>query len=299
MLEEIFGYSIQGEIAERRVWDGKKIKAYKAASTMNGDQVVVSHLLPYYGYHMFNDIFKIYDHNKHKFLDSLYRETERFSRICHSGVANIIQYGIQGNDFFIIEEYIDGVSLDCYIRSYRGAMPEDVTIKVMSKILMAVEYMHCAGIMHKHINPFNIVLSWEGQLKIIGLCENIADELVAIYSNKYGPSSFDPFYGTRKLTGYESYEEINGEKTGYRSDIYSAGKLLFYMVSGTDVIDITSTNTDFDVAMKIVKEPLPKIRNINPAVSKRMQEIVEKATAITPELRYQSCKEFLDVLTIT
>lgn len=234
----------------------------------------------------------------------LQQEAENLSSLNHPNIVQFKNYHIdeEGN-VYLIMEYVDGLSLDQYIRRETGLIVESRICPIFEPILDAVGYAHKRGahgrgIMHLDIKPANIIIKKEktsdGEEKIVpkildfGIAQIIKTEDVVITG---GP--------TKKLImgtpSYMSPEQTKGENLDSRSDIYSLGVLLHQMLIGRPPYD-TTTLSEFDINRKVMEDPLPRIKSYYEQHSTRVQKVIDKATAKDRNNRYQTCEEFKKAL---
>jgi len=271
MSQEILNYRIEREIGE-----GGMSRVYKGIDPKTGQQVAIKELLPHLSHH---------EEVRQRFR----REAQVMAILNHPHIVRLIRYEEVGNNLYLVQEYVDGMNLARYVGEHRGALPEADAIRLFRQILEALSYAHEAGVVHRDIKPSNILLTPTGDVKILdfGIARIVGDE----------SGGFRTKTGTRIGTvAYMSPEQVNAKADiDHRSDIYSAGVLLHHMLTGRAPYDM-GTDSEFEVQMKIVKEPLPRMREINSALSEKMQRVVDKATAKGRDARYQSCRAFLQAL---
>jgi len=271
MPQEILNYRIEREIGE-----GGMSRVYKGVDPKTGQQVAIKELLPHLSHH---------DEVRQRFC----REAQVMAILNHPHIVRLIRYEEVGDNLYLVQEYVDGMNLARYVGEHRGALPEADAIRLFRQILEALSYAHEAGVVHRDIKPSNILLTPIGDVKILdfGIARIVGDE----------SGGFRTKTGTRIGTVvYMSPEQVNAKADiDHRSDIYSAGVLLHHMLTGRAPYDM-GTDSEFEVQMKIVGEPLPRMRDVNPGVSEQMQRIVDKATAKGRDARYQSCGAFLQAL---
>ena len=234
----------------------------------------------------------------------LQQEAQNLSSLNHPNIVQFKNYHIdeQGN-IYLIMEYVDGLSLDQYIRKETGLIVESRICPIFEPILDAVGYAHKRGahgkgIMHLDIKPANIIIKKEktsdGEEKIVpkildfGIAQIIKTEDVVITG---GPTK-KVIMGT---PSYMSPEQTKGESLDSRSDIYSLGVLLHQMLIGRPPYD-TTTLSEFDINRKVMEDPLPRIKSYYEQHSTRVQKVIDKATAKDRKDRYQSCEEFKKAL---
>lgn len=271
MLQKILNYRI-----ERKIGEGGMSLVYKGIDQKTGQQVAIKERHPDLAHQ--NEV-------KQRFL----REAQVMAILNHPHIVRLIRYVESGNGQYIVQEYVDGMNISRYITDHRGAIPEVVAVHLFRQILDALSYAHDNGVVHRDIKPSNILMTLTGDVKVLDF--GIARIVGAEFGN------FLTKTGTRIGTiVYMSPEQVRAEKViDHRSDIYSLGVLLHHMLTGKAPYDM-DTESQFEVPMKIVKELLPRMRNIYSEVSDKMQQIVDKATEKSREARYQSCGEFLQAL---
>ncbi len=215
------------------------------------------------------------------------KEAALMANLSHPNIVALYDYLETAEAIYIILEYIEGITLDYYIHSVSGAIPEERAIEVFSKILDAVGYAHQRGIVHRDLKPANIMISPIGNIKVLdfGIAKNIYDKTDTQLTQ----------IGMRMGTiYYMSPEQIRARELDQRSDIYSLGICLFEMIAAQN--PYINENSEFDISQKIVHEPLPSLRKFYPKASERIQKIINKATAKNPTERFQSIEAFQEAL---
>lgn len=209
-------------------------------------------------------------------------EASAMAHLQHPNIVTLYDYTESEDGLFLIMEYVEGHELDHYIKNVTGPIGEEEIEKIMAQTLGAFEYAHAKGIVHRDIKPSNILLTAEGQVKVLdfGIAKLLdADKTLTKTGTQMG------------TVLYMSPEQVKGEKVDQRSDIYALGVTLFQMATGQ--APYRSDTTEFEVYNQIVRDPLPKASTIYPGASEKIDTIIAKATAKDLKNRYQNCEEFL------
>jgi serine/threonine protein kinase len=213
-------------------------------------------------------------------------EAKVLSALTHQNIVTLFDFTEFENNLVIIMEYVEGNSLEYIIGNVVGAIPEVRCIRIFEQILNAFSFAHGKGVVHRDIKPSNILLQSDDVPKILdfGIAKILHGDMNL---TKTGTKIGTVFY--------MSPEQILGKPVDFRTDIYSLGVTLFEMLSGKKPYDENITS-EYLIQEKIIKEPLPSIRTIYPAVSERMEYIVNKATSKYPDERFRNCDEFREAL---
>lgn len=217
-------------------------------------------------------------------------EAKTLSGLLHPNIVTLFDFTEFENSFCIIMEYIQGTALDVIIRKVQGYIPEHRSIKIMEKILSAFSYAHSKGIIHRDIKPSNIIIQDNDEPKILDF--GIAKILK-------GDTNFTKVGTAAGSVMYMSPEQILGNPTDIRTDIYSLGITFYEMLTAKQPFTSVSTS-EYIIQDKITKDPVPSVKKTNPEISDRIDKIIAKATSKNPEDRYSDCNEFRsDLLNIS
>ncbi len=213
-------------------------------------------------------------------------EAKTMSDLLHPNIVRLSDYHEDQSGLYLIMEYIEGRPLDDYIKNVSGPIPEEKAIQYFRQALEAFQYAHDKGIVHRDIKPSNLILTNDGQLKVLdfGIAKLLGNQSYSLTK-------------TGSLTGtvyYMSPEQVRGQDLDHRSDIYSLGITLYQMVTGFN--PYYNLTTEYDIYDKIVNVPLSDPRLIYPAVSEHMSKVIRKATHKDVTKRFQSCREFAEAL---
>lgn len=198
-------------------------------------------------------------------------------------IATPEKCGEEGLPPYFIMEYIDGRSLEEFVKSDEAFTLEDI-IKIMSCALSALQHCHDMGVVHRDVKPSNFMITKTGDVKLTDF--GIAK--ASINTSKTGEGL------TLGSTDYMSPEQALGKRDlDYRSDIYSLGVSLYQMVC--DRLPFIGDSPNAIALMHIQEKLVPPVELI-PDIPMRLNDIIVKAMAKDREHRFQSCNEMLEEL---
>jgi hypothetical protein len=215
------------------------------------------------------------------------QEAQLMDDLNHPNIVTLYDFTTEPR-FSLIMEYVDGRGLDRMIGHEVGPIPWEKALPLFIQILDGIGYAHGKGIIHRDIKPANILVSKDGKVKITDLG-------IAKIAGQKGMTRTGTQMGTLY---YESPEQIRGAKdVDQRSDIYSLGMTLYEMLAGRLPFDDAGDTSEYAVMDSIVKrEENLDPRKYYPHIPEWLVEVVQKATSLNPEKRFQSCEVFTQVL---
>lgn len=219
-------------------------------------------------------------HFKNEIIRKKFRqvETQLYLYMQHPNIPKLVDFidMHEQEQLYIIMEFIEGRSLEHYIYSEIGLIPEVKALPMFLDILDTVAYLHNNGILHLDIKSNNIMILPDGNIKLIdlGIASRMSD------------ASDSTGFGT---PAYMSPEQSEKGLCGKYTDIFSLGIMLFEMLTGT--LPFNGQNSK-EIRYKIKYEPTPQMKDFYPMINSELQLIVERALAKDPKMRYQSCEEF-------
>ena len=207
-------------------------------------------------------------------------EASVLARLSHPNIVTLYDYIEEPDALYLVMEYVEGKPLSEILKA--GPLPLESIRKYFHQILDAFAYAHSKGIIHRDIKPSNIIITPEGQVKILDF------GVAKILSSDHTQTRTGMRVGTLM---YMSPEQVKGEKNlDARSDIYSLGVVLFEMLTGKPPYD--PELGDFEISLRIVREPLFDFSHPPATIPQKLLEVVLHATEKSPEHRIPSCKEF-------
>ena len=180
---------------------------------------------------------------------------------------------------YIVMEYVDGRTLRDLLRDDRRLLPERA-LEITDGVLRALDYSHRSGIVHRDIKPGNVMLTRNGEVKVMdfGIARAVSDAQATMTQTAQ-------VIGTAQ---YLSPEQARGERVDARSDLYSTGCLLYELLTGRPPF---LGDSPVAIAYQHVREnPVPPSR-LDPEIPPWADSIVLRAMAKDPAQRYQSAAE--------
>lgn len=217
--------------------------------------------------------------NDEKFVKRFKREAISASSLAHPNIVEIYDVGEENGNYFIVMEYVDGVTLKTLIKK-RGKMILAEALDITKQVASGLECAHASYIIHRDIKPQNIMVLDDGLVKI-------TDFGIAVASNSESLTQTNSVMGS---VHYLPPEQANGTGSTVRSDIYSLGIMMFEMLTGKVPF---KGETAVEIAIKQLKEPLPSLSMYRDDIPQSVENIILKACAKNPENRYANVTEML------
>ena len=204
------------------------------------------------------------------------REAQAAGRLSHPNIVAIYDIGEDEGIWYIAMEFIRGRELKDYFQANERFAPADIA-RIMTQILDALGYSHRLGVVHRDIKPANIILLPDGAVKVadFGIAHIESSNMTQVGTVLGTPS-------------YMSPEQIMGLPIDGRSDLFSAGVILYQFLTGERPFSGSATATMHKV---LQEDPLPPSR-FNVQVPGAMDAVVRKALAKRPDERFQTADDF-------
>lgn len=215
------------------------------------------------------------------FRDRFRREARAMAQLSHPNLVNVYDFSSQGETVFLIMELIDGGTLR-ELLTERGPMPPHAAAAVMRGMLTGLAVAHGKGLIHRDIKPDNILIDSDHRVKLadFGLVRAAAD----------ATATTDQIVGT---VSYLSPEQVDGSPLTAASDVYSAGIVLFELLTGTTPF---TGDSQLGRAYARLNTDVPPPSAFIQGVPKLFDELVATATAREPSDRFHNAAEFLHAL---
>ncbi len=209
-------------------------------------------------------------------LESFQREMDLSRRVRHPNVAKTLEVGEDGGVFYMVLEYVPGESLYNLVK-LAGPLPVPRAARLFVKILDGLEAAHQAGLIHRDIKPSNLMITPDGDAKILDLGIALALEAPGQAGKP------DSLFGTLDYTSPEQLGDAT--QVDARSDLYSLGCSLYFAVAGRPPFE------GGDAINKIFRHRLedpPPLETLVPGIPPGFSAAVHRLMAKNPELRPQS-----------
>jgi len=208
-------------------------------------------------------------------------EAQAAGRLSHPGIVGVYEWGEVGDVAFLAMEYVEGNSLrEYFVRGTRFESRDMVS--VMVQLLDALQHAHEQGVWHRDIKPANIIIMRNGKLKV-------ADFGIA----RIDSSNLTQIGAVMGTPGYMSPEQYSGATVDWRADLFSAGVVLYQLLSGARPF----TGTTESIAYKVCHENPPPPSMAEPGrCSEQFDAVVMMALAKKPEERFQDARAFREAV---
>ena len=215
------------------------------------------------------------------FMTRFKNEARAVGRITHANIVGVYDYGEESGVAYIVMEYVEGTGLREYL-TRRASFDFAQLVTLMSQLLEALEFAHRCGVVHRDIKPSNLIVTHAGVLKV-------AD---------FGVARVD--MSNLTLTGmvigtpsYMSPEQCMGNVVDPRSDVFSAGVVMYELLTGQRPFVGTLESITYKICHE---EPVPPSRISGLSMAKEVDQLIARALAKRPADRFPSARAFREAL---
>ncbi len=229
-----------------------------------------------------------------KFLAMFLDEARLSLSFSNANVVQTFDIGRSGETYFVVMEYVDGTNLkriNEHLREGNEIIPVELAVFIVIEVCRGLSYAHelndadgqPLGIVHRDVSPPNILLSKQGEVKIVdfGLAKATSQL-----------ERTDPGVVKGKFA-YLSPEVVKGKEVDLRADIFACGIILFETLTSKRLF---LGENDIKTVELVRQAVVPSLSEINPQIPPNLEAIVRKTLAPRPEDRYQSCDELAEAL---
>lgn len=212
-----------------------------------------------------------------EFLKRFDTEAQAAASLTHPNIVQIYDVGVDNNRYYIVMEFVDGITLKEYIER-KGALDWKEAIDISLQICSGLSKAHKRNIIHRDIKPTNIIMTSEGVPKVadFGIARSVSSETDTMIIDTIGS------------VHYSSPEQARGGYTDEQSDIYSIGVTMFEMVTGTLPFE---GETPVAVALKHIQDTPPVPSSIKHGIPHALDDIILTAMAKSRQDRYTTVSE--------
>lgn len=211
------------------------------------------------------------------FVTKFRAEAQSAAGLEHPNIVNIYDVGSENGLYYIVMEYVEGITLKTYIEK-KGQLSFKESASIEIQVARGIEAAHNKNIIHRDIKPQNIIISTDGKVKVTDFGIAKATSSNTISSDVMGS------------VHYASPEQARNGFVDGRSDIYSLGIVMFEMVTGRVPFD---GDTTVAVALQHLQEEIARPSIYAPDLPISFEKIILKCTQKTPDRRYQTIEELL------
>jgi serine/threonine-protein kinase len=214
------------------------------------------------------------------FVTKFRTEAQSAAGLEHPNIVNIYDVGSEEGLYYIVMEYVEGITLKTYIEK-KSQLTFKETISIAIQVARGIEAAHNKNIIHRDIKPQNIIISTEGKVKVTDFGIARAASANTISSDVMGS------------VHYSSPEQARNGFVDNRSDIYSLGIVMYEMITGRVPFD---GDTTVAVAIQHLQEEMVTPSAYAPNLPISLEKIILKCTQKNPDRRYQNMAELLNDL---
>ena len=209
------------------------------------------------------------------------REAQAMRQLNHPNVVKLVgqPYADTAGNLYMPMEFVEGDTIEHIVQRQGHYSPEQA-IRLMIAILDTFVYVHSKGMVHRDIKPSNIMVRPDGSVCVIdfGIAKDMKTSTGQTIGNRVGTD------------GYMSPEQVSATTIDHRTDIYSLGCLLHYMLTGRH--PFLKKQNSYETSISILNDAFPSAQALVPDISDTLQAVLYKATDKNMLLRYQSAAEF-------
>jgi serine/threonine-protein kinase len=207
-------------------------------------------------------------------------EAQALARLDHPNIVQLYDFGEESEVAFIVMPFIRGKDLEHCFESNVRFEPKEL-VRMMCELLSALDYAHRAGIVHRDINPSNVMLDAGGRVKL--MMDFAVARLIDV--ERTGRTQAGAMAGP---ASYLSPEQVQGLAVDHRSDLFSSGIVLYQLLTQQRPF----SGSGVTLLKAIVHEDPVRPSALNAALPREIDLVISRALAKAPEARYQSAADF-------
>ena len=223
------------------------------------------------------------DKDKDKVKLDFFTEAHAAGKLQHPNIVALYDAQMEKDLSYIVMEYVKGETLLEYCRKNGKRLPPEKVLECMFKCCMALDFSHRMGVIHRDIKPSNIMLSDEGETKLMDF------SVAEITQNRTISPSM--------IVGSPSYmspEQVQAKEVGPQSDLYSLAAVMYQLLTGKTLFPSENMKQTFH---DIVHKSPPTLKDSRPDLPEALSDIIDKALSKNPADRYESGRALASDLT--
>lgn len=223
------------------------------------------------------------DIDQPEYLERMMREAQACARLSHPNIVTIYEAGQHDGVVYIAMEYLQGKDLADLLD--KRSLSYEEKIRILSKVLDALQHAHAQNVVHRDIKPSNVLICADGTVKLMdfGLARVLVADTLTASGNVLGTPH------------YASPEQLKGEKVDHRTDIYSTGVMAYEMLAGRRPFEPDNESIS-SVILKVIQTPAAPMDTEMSRMLPAIESIVQRAMAKAPGDRFQSADEMRQAL---
>ncbi|MBR4682419.1 MAG: protein kinase [Elusimicrobiaceae bacterium] len=212
-----------------------------------------------------------------KAVELFLTEARAIAQLDHPNIVNVYNVGKESGYYFIVMSFIEGQTLSAKLKKEK-VIPVNVVLDLFDGVLQGLAAAHEKGIIHRDIKPSNILITPQGQAKLV-------DFGIAKKVNKTGSAKTTELAGTAYFI---APEQALGSNLDTRADLYSIGASMYYVLTGH--FPYNGKNT-IDIIQKHINNPVPDPSTLRKGLPGWLVQMIQKLMAKNPDDRFQTAKE--------
>ncbi|MEK6233246.1 MAG: serine/threonine protein kinase, partial [Planctomycetales bacterium] len=225
--------------------------------------------------------------NNEKSLKRFFREVQAVRQLDHPNIVKAIHADKVGRTYCLEMEFVDGMDLSQFVKQH-GPLPMNQAVDCVLQTAQGLEHAHARGIIHRDVKPGNLLLDRKGRVKILDM---------GLARIEGGSDDAQDLTQTGQVIGTVTYmspeQAINTKGADRRSDVYSLGCTLYFLLAGRPPY-LGESSMETLVAHR--EEPIPALRAVNAGIPESLEEIFQLMLAKQPDHRYANMTELIEDL---
>lgn len=210
-------------------------------------------------------------------MESFLNEAHILQQLSDPNIVKYIEHFEENGTAYLVMEYCKGITLDSYIKQEKTILEPHFFKKTLFPLLETLEYIHHQGVIHRDIKPGNIIILEDGQPKLLDFGS----------ATEYEKNAGHLIFTTAGFSPIEFYS--SRAQLGIYSDIYSLAATLYYCLSGTAPLDVST---------RLIEDKIKPIRRYNKGITPWFARMIMKSLSVDYKKRYSSLKNMKTMIKI-